>query len=156
MPSAGVRQETDSVLKPRASGLFVLTPFCCPLPACARGSGRFSLPGHTFGRAQQAATYAGGDSRPCWVIRDPRGSAWIPKSRRPRRSIRSKRSGVVRWKRGKTAGSAEVRLILATLPQEEDPPTRRFMRRLRELTQLSDAKKRRVLKVIDDLIRADS
>ena len=30
------------------------------------------------------------------------------------------------------------------------------MRRLRELTQLSDAKKRRVLKVIDDLIRADS
>jgi len=41
MPSAGVRQETDSVWKPRASGLFVLTPpfavLCLPAPEALAG-----------------------------------------------------------------------------------------------------------------------
>jgi transcriptional regulator with XRE-family HTH domain len=47
-------------------------------------------------------------------------------------------------------------LGLKTLQPNEDQPTLRFTRRIRELTRLPEAKRRAILKTLDDLIRANS
>jgi transcriptional regulator with XRE-family HTH domain len=52
--------------------------------------------------------------------------------------------------------SSDELLGLKTLRLKEDPPTLRHTRRLRELMQLPEAKKRAVFKILDDLIRANS
>jgi transcriptional regulator with XRE-family HTH domain len=51
---------------------------------------------------------------------------------------------------------ADELLGLKPMRQKEDAPTLRHTRRLRELMQLPEAKKRAVFKVLDDLIRANS
>jgi transcriptional regulator with XRE-family HTH domain len=47
-------------------------------------------------------------------------------------------------------------LGLKALHPAEDQPTLRLTRRIRELTRLPEAKKRAILKTLDDLIRANS
>jgi transcriptional regulator with XRE-family HTH domain len=51
---------------------------------------------------------------------------------------------------------ADELLGLKPIRQSKDAPTLRHTRRLRELMQLPEAKKRAVFKVLDDLIRANS
>jgi hypothetical protein len=51
---------------------------------------------------------------------------------------------------------ADVLLGLKPMRHKEDAPTLRHTRRLRELMQLPEAKKRAVFKILDDLIRANS
>ena len=52
--------------------------------------------------------------------------------------------------------SSDELLGLKGLRERESPPTLRHSRRLRELMQLPEAKKRAVFKILDDLIRANS
>ena len=52
--------------------------------------------------------------------------------------------------------TADELLGLKALHQTENPPTLRFTRRIRELTRLPESKKRAILKILDDLIRANS
>jgi transcriptional regulator with XRE-family HTH domain len=47
-------------------------------------------------------------------------------------------------------------LGLKALHPEKDQPPLRLTRRIRELTRLPEAKKRAILKTLDDLIRANS
>lgn len=51
---------------------------------------------------------------------------------------------------------ADELLGLKALHSEEDQPPLRLTRRIRELTRLPEAKKKAILKTIDDLIRANS
>lgn len=48
--------------------------------------------------------------------------------------------------------------LLGVVPADssEDSPSLRFTRRIRELDQLPEAKKKAILKTLDDLIRANS
>jgi len=52
--------------------------------------------------------------------------------------------------------SADELLGLKPMRHTEDSPELRFTRRLRDLSQLPEDKKRAVLKILDDLIRANS
>jgi len=51
---------------------------------------------------------------------------------------------------------ADELLGLKALHATDDPPTLRLTRRLRDLARLPETKRRAVLKVLDDLIRANS
>jgi transcriptional regulator with XRE-family HTH domain len=52
--------------------------------------------------------------------------------------------------------SADEMLGLKDIEASLDSPSLRFTRRIRELEQLSEAKKKVILQVLDDLIRANS
>lgn len=52
--------------------------------------------------------------------------------------------------------SADTLLGLNDLDLAEETPSLRFTRRIRELNQLPEAKKKAILKTLDDLIRANS
>lgn len=52
--------------------------------------------------------------------------------------------------------SADELLGLKDLETSQDSPSLRFTRRIRELDQLPEAKKKVILQLLDDLIRANS
>ena len=52
--------------------------------------------------------------------------------------------------------SSDELLSLKPLRHTEEAPELRFTRRLRDLSQLPEDKKRAVLKILDDLIRANN